>query len=85
MLELKINVSDVDYDAVIRILGGSEKVGSAFSLLTGMLPDSMKEEFAAGLINSNTEMIESLLEEAALEKGVRLNLSGVKAAVVDRN
>lgn len=82
MIELKINVSNVDYDAVIRLLGGSGMTGNAVSMLSGMLPDSAKEEFAVDLINANARELESMLEAAAAERGIRLNLSGAKASVI---
>ena len=81
MIELKINVSNVDYDAVIRLLGGSGMTGNAVSMLSGMLPDSAKEEFAVDLINANARELESIIIAAA-ERGIRLNLSGAKASVI---
>ena len=85
MIELKINVDDVDYDAVIRLLGSGGMTGNAFSLLAGILPDNAKEEFAADLINSNAGELESMLESAAAERGIRLSLSGAKASIKDRD
>lgn len=84
MIELKINVSNVDYDAVIRLLGGGGTASNAFSMLTGILPDGVKEEFAVDLINSNAGELASMLESAAAERGIRLNLSGAKASIKDR-
>ena len=85
MIELKINVSDVDYDAVIRLLSDKGTAGNAFSMLTGILPDNAKEEFAVDMINSNAELLESTLEAAAAERGIHLNLSGAKASLKARN
>lgn len=84
MIELKLNVSDVDYDAVIRKLGGSEMTGNTFSMLTMLLSDSAKEEFAVSYINSNAKNLEAMLEEAAAQQGIRLQISGAQATIVDQ-
>ena len=82
MIQLKLNVSDVDYDAVIRALGGKGKAGEAFSMLTGMLPDDAKEEFAVDMINSNARELETALEASAAKQGIRLRLSGAQASIL---
>ena len=79
MIELKLNVSDVDYDAVLRALGGA--AGAAVSMAARMLPDSAKEDFAVKYINNNAAKLETMLESAAARQGVRLHVTGAQAEV----
>lgn len=82
MVELKLTVSDVDYDAVIRMLSGGGMAASAAALAAKALSDSAKEEFAVKYINSNAGKIESMLETAAAKQGIHLRISGAQAAVI---
>ena len=83
MVELKLYVSDVDYDALIKTIGGA--AGGAAALAAKALPDSAKESFAVKYINSNSSKLESMLETMAANKGVSLHVSGAQAAVVEQS
>ncbi len=84
MIELKMYVSEIDFDAVIRLLAGSGLAGNAAVLAAGMLSDSAKEELAVKYINGNTGRIESALENAASKKGLRVKITGTHAGVVEK-
>ena len=68
MVELKFNVSDVDYDSVLQALAG-HLAGPAL-MAARALPDSAKEELVVRYINTN----------AALQsKGIHARISGAQA------
>ena len=82
MIELKLNVSEVDYESVIQAFAGTGLAGSAAILAAKALPDSAKEELAVKYMNSSAEKLEAMLEAAAERKGVRVKISGAQAAVI---
>ena len=81
MIELKLNVSEVDYDAIIQMLSGGGIAAAAAAMAARALPDSAKEEYAVKYINSNAQKLESMLESAAAKQGIRLRVSGAQASV----
>lgn len=84
MIELKMYVSEVDFDAVIRLFAGTGMAGSAAVMAAGMLSDHAKEELAVKYINGNSERIGSMVENAASRKGMRIKITGAQAAVVEK-
>lgn len=82
MVELKLYVSEVDFEAAIQLFAGSGMAGSAAAAAASILPDSAKEELAVKYLNANAEKLESMLEAAALRKGVHVNISDASARVV---
>lgn len=84
MVELKLYVSDVDYDAAIKSLSGGGMAGAAVAMAAKALSDDAKEEFAVKYINSNARKLESMLETAAAKQGVHLRISGAQAAITDK-
>ncbi|MGM9614244.1 MAG: hypothetical protein ACI3W7_01775 [Oscillospiraceae bacterium] len=84
MIELKMYVSEVDFDAVIRQLAGTGMAGSAAVMAAGMLSDHAKEELAVKYINGNSGRIESMMEEAASRKGMHIKITGAHAEVVEK-
>ena len=83
MVELKLNVSDVDYDAVVKLLSGGGLAGAAIAMAASALSDDAKEEFAAKYINNNAHKLESMLETAAAKQKIHLRISGAQAAVIN--
>ena len=79
MVELKFNVSDVDYESIIQALAGF-LAGPAVMAVRAM-PDSAKEEMAVRYINANAARMESWLENALASKGVRMKISDAQATV----
>ncbi len=77
MVQLRFNVSDVDFDAVIAALAG-DMAGPA-AMMARALPDSAKEELAVKYINANASRLESWLESALASKGVRMKISQAQA------
>ena len=77
MVELKLNVSDVDFDSLIHLLAGS-MAGPAV-LAAKMVPDSAKEDLVVSYINSNAEKLEQMFQNMLAGKGVNLKISGAKA------
>ena len=82
MVELKLYVSEVDYESAIQAFAGTGLAGSAAALAARALPESAKEELVVRYLNANAEKLEGLLEDAAAKKGVRVKLSGAQASVV---
>lgn len=83
MVELKLYVSDVDFDAAIKLFAGTGVAGSAAVAAAGLLPDSAKEELAVKYLNASAEKLESMLETAAERKGVKVKITGAQAKVVE--
>ena len=83
MIELKMNVSEVDFDAVIRLFAGTGMAGNAAVMAAGMLPDSAKEKLAVEYLNANSDKLGSMLEAAAERKGVHVRVTGASAAMVE--
>lgn len=79
MVELKLLVSEVDYESVIQALAG-HLAGPAV-LAARALPDSAKEELVVKYINSNAGRLEGWMENALASKGVKMKISGAEAAV----
>lgn len=81
MIELKMNVSEVDYEAAIQMFAGTGLAGSAAVMAAKALPDSAKEELAVKYINNSAEKLTSMLEAAAERKGIHIRITGARAAV----
>lgn len=98
MIELKIDISDLDYGALAELLlpymtqqsGGAD----ANSRLTGIIglgaakallakmPAEKKDELLARYVNKNTERINKLIGDAAEAKGIKITVSNVRARTV---
>ena len=83
MVELKLYVSEIDFEAAIQAFAGSGFAGSAAVMAAKALPDSAKEELAVKYVNSNAERLEEMLETAAARKGIRVKFTGAQAAVIE--
>lgn len=84
MIELKLNVSEVDFETLLKMMSGSgNAMGmNAIAMAARALPDSAKEEMAVKYINGSAGKIEQMFENAAASKGVRMKITGAKASVV---
>ena len=80
MVELKLNVSDVDYDSLLQALAGG--VPGAVMMAARAMPDGAKEEMAVRYINANASLLESRFQQALAARGIRATISGAKATVV---
>ena len=83
MIELKLYVSEVDYEATIQAFAGTGLAGNAAVLAAKALPDGAKEELAVKYLNANASKLEAMLEAAAERKGVRVRVTGATASVVE--
>ena len=79
MVELRLNVSDVDFEALIRALAG--QIAGPALMAARAMPDSAKEEMVVRFINANAAAIASQMQSALLSKGVRATISGAQAAI----
>ena len=77
MVELKFNVSDVDFESVIQALAGG--FAGPAALAARALPDSAKEELVVKYINANAGKLESWMENALASKGVRMKITQARA------
>lgn len=83
MIELKLYVSEVDFEATIQALAGTGFAGNAAVLAARALPDSAKEELAVKYMNANAEKLQDMMQSAAERKGIRMKVSGAQASIVD--
>lgn len=83
MVELKLYVSEVDFESAIQAFAGTGFAGNAAVLAAKALPDSAKEELAVKYVNSNAEKLEEMLASAAARKGIRVKFSGAQATVIE--
>lgn len=82
MVELKLFVSEVDFEAAIKLLAGGGMAGGAAAMAAKALPDSAKEELAVKYLNGSAQKLEWMLENAAAKQGVHLKITGAQAAIV---
>ena len=80
MVELKLNVSDVDFDSVIQALAGH--LAGPAAMAARLVPDSAKEDMVVQYINANAEKLEQMFENALASKGVKLKVSGAQATKI---
>ena len=79
MVELKLYVSDVDYESVVQALAG--RLAGPAALAAKALPDAAKEELVVKYINANSTKIEGWMENALASKGVKLKITGAQASI----
>ncbi|MBR6114549.1 MAG: hypothetical protein IKQ10_05125 [Oscillospiraceae bacterium] len=98
MVKLEIELSDIDYEAMIneylpKMQDKLEQSGSPLaSLLGGGLASSlllrsspaMKDRMAAELINMNASRLEAKLEEMAARNGIPGKVRNLKATAITR-
>ncbi len=82
MVELRLNVSDVDYEALIRALAG--QIAGPALMAARAMPDSAKEEMVTGYINANAARIERAIEGALASKGLHMKITGAQAKLIAR-
>lgn len=80
MIELKLTVSEIDYEAVVRLFAGS--LGPTAAMAARMMPEGAKEELAVKYLNASAGKLSEKVESMAAEKGVRMKISGAQAKVV---
>ena len=80
MIELKLQVSEIDYEAVVKLFAGS--LGPAAAAAARMLPESAKEELAAKYLNASAPKLCEKAEQMAAERGLKMKISGAKATVI---
>lgn len=79
MVELKLYVSDVDYESVVQALAG--RLAGPAAMAARALPDDAKEELVVKYINANAAKIEGWMENALASKGVNLKITGAQANI----
>lgn len=85
MVELKLYVSEIDFEALLKLMANGNAMGMAAAAMAARaLPDSAKEEMAVKYINASSGKIEQMFENAAASKGVRMKITGAQASVVKK-
>ncbi len=82
MIELKLYISEIDYEAAIQKLAGTGMAGSAAVMAVKVLPDNAKEELAVKYMNASAPKVQAKIEQVAADKGLHMKVSGAQAAVV---
>lgn len=77
MIELKLNISEVDYESLIKAFAGA--LSTPAILAAKALPDSAKEDLAVKYLNSNAPKLCAALENVAAKKGIRLTATSAEA------
>ncbi len=80
MIELKLQVSEIDYESLLRLFGGS--LGTAAVAAARMLPESAKEELAVKYLNAGAPRLCEKAEQMVAERGLRMKITGARASVV---
>ena len=81
MVELRFNVSEVDYDSILQALAG--RLPPPMVMAARAMPDSAKEDMVVKFINSNGGQIDRWLENTLAANGVRMKISGACASKKD--
>lgn len=85
MVELKLYVSDVDFEALLKLMANGNAAGMAAAAMAARaLPDSAKEELAVKYINASSGKLEQMFENAVASKGVRMKITGAMASIVKK-
>jgi glutamate-1-semialdehyde aminotransferase len=82
MIELKLYVSDIDFEAVMKLLSNSSIPGGAAVMAARALPEKAKEELAVKYLNGSAHKLSTMLENGAAQKGVHLKITGAKATTM---
>lgn len=99
MVKLELELSDIDYDRILRDIlpQVADRLRESGSSLAGLLnnplastlisgaPDSLKDKMAAELINMNAARLEQKLQEAAAQNGVPGTVRNLKATAVSES
>ena len=97
MVKLELELTDIDYDALLRdympkIKDKLEQSGSPLAgMLTGgmagamlqLAPTSMKDKLAAEMLNMNAAKLEQQLTEMAARNGINGKVQNLKATAVN--
>lgn len=97
MVKLELELTDIDYDALLRdympkIKDKLEQSGSPLAgMLTGgmastmlqLAPASMKDRLAAEMLNMNAARLEQQLTEMAARNGINGKVRNLKATAVN--
>ena len=85
MVELKLYVSDIDFEALLKLAANGNSMGMAAAAMAARaLPDGAKEELAVKYINASAGKLEEMFETAAANKGIRMKITGAQASVVKK-
>ena len=96
MVKLELELTDIDYDALLRdyLPKVREKLEQSGNPLAGMLaggmagtmlqmaPTSMKDRLAAEMLNLNAARLEQQLTEVAARNGINGKVQNLKATAV---
>lgn len=80
MIELKLTIRQVDYDALIARFGGS--LGGVAAMAAKALPQAAKEELAVKYLNANAGKLSQQLENMARQNGIAVTVDSASAKVV---
>ncbi len=80
MIELKLQISEIDYESVLKLFAGA--LGPAAVSAARILPESAKEELAAKYLNASAPKLCEKAERMAAERGLHMKITGARASVV---
>ncbi len=80
MIELKLTVSEIDYDALLSRFGGS--IGGVAAMAARALPAGAKEDMAVKYLNNHAGRLSQSLETLAAGNGIRVKIASAEARTV---
>ena len=80
MIELKLSVSEVDYDALLSRFGGA--VGGVAAMAARALPTGAKEDMAVKYLNNHADRLSQSLETLAANNGIRVKIASAEAKTI---
>ncbi len=80
MIELKLSVSEVDYDALLSRFGGS--IGGVAAMAARALPTGAKEDMAVKYLNNHADRLSQSLETLAANNGIRVKIASAEAKTI---
>ena len=85
MIDIKISVSNVDYEAALDTLLPVSKTKGVSSIATKAalktLPQDTRDDLAVACLNHYKDDIQRLLTEVSKQKGIALQIDGINIAV----
>ncbi len=80
MIELKLSVSEIDYDALLSRFGGS--IGGVAAMAARALPTGAKEDMAVKYLNNHADRLSQSLETLAANNGIRVKIASAEAKTI---
>ncbi len=82
MLELTFRVSEIDYEAAMSQLAGSNPMAGMAGVMLRTVPADKRDEMAAKFLNNNAEKLVSMFESFGDQKGFHFKIDSAEVKAV---